>query len=178
MSHPPATSPLARRRLPTWAKWLIGVTVVLVVVPLILLAAFAWSFSGGWDGIRPQPHAGDRPVVRGRERAGAPLDRLTSSTLPVVGGAELVRARTDECHEGENTWKRHDGFTLRCELTDVVVVMAPEPGVPDAATPAARTPAWRGRSAWTSGWPAPSASTPSRATARRWWPATRQYFYD
>lgn len=135
MSYPPATSPpLARRRLPTWAKWLIGVTVVLVVVPLILLAALAWSFSGGWDGIRPQPHAGDRPVVRARERAGAPLDRLTSSMLPVVGGAELVRARTDECREGENNWKRHDGFKLRCELTDVVVVMAPEPGVPDAAT--------------------------------------------
>lgn len=135
MSYPPTTSaPPARRRLPTWAKWLIGVTTVAVLVPLALLAVLAWSFSGGWDGIRPQPQAGDRRVVRARERAAAPLDRATRATLPVVGGAELVRARTDECREGQNNWKIHDGYKLRCELTDVVVVTAPDPGVPDAST--------------------------------------------
>ncbi|MEO7745737.1 MAG: hypothetical protein ABIV05_05865 [Actinomycetota bacterium] len=136
MSYPPAPpAPPARRRLPTWAKWLIGVTVVVVVIPLALLAALAWSFSGGWDGIRPQPQAGDRRVVRARERAAAPLDRLTASTLPVVGGAELVRARTDECREGQNNWKIHDGYKLRCELTDVVVRTASEA---DVSTVAAR----------------------------------------
>lgn len=121
------------RRLPTWAKVLLGVAAVVVLVPLALAAWFFWSFSGGWDGIRPQPEPDDRQVVRARERAPQPLDRRTAATLADVGGAEIARARTDECRQGQNNWKIHDGYKLRCELTDVVVLTAPAARVREAA---------------------------------------------
>lgn len=117
-------------RLPTWAKILLAIASVVIVVPLGFAAVVAWSFSGGWDGIRPQADGDDRRVVRARERAAAPLDRSTAGLLPVVGGTELARARTNWCQTGQNNWKIHDGYTLSCELTDVVVL---DLGVPAGA---------------------------------------------
>jgi hypothetical protein len=114
-----------RRRLPTWAKVLIAVGSVLVLAPLAAAAVFVWSFSGGWDGIRPQPEADDRRVVQAREASGAELDRLTAATVGLLGAPELARARTDECQVGQNNWKVHEGYKLRCERTDVVVLAAP-----------------------------------------------------
>ena len=124
-----------RRRIPTWAKVLIAVGTVLVLAPLAEAALFVWSFSGGWDGIRPQPEADDRRVVRARDASGAELDQLTASTLGLLGAPELARARTDECQVGQNNWKVHEGYKLRCERTDVVVLAAP---VNDAAVTAQR----------------------------------------
>jgi len=121
--QPPSTSPVPpTRRVPVWARWLIGVCIVAVGVPLAFAAVVVWSFSGGWDGIRPQPEPDDRRVVQARAASGAALDRLTAATLPLVGGAELARARIDECQVGQNNWKVHEGYKLRCERSDVVVL--------------------------------------------------------
>lgn len=79
---------------------------------LVLTAVFVWSFSGGWDGIRPQPHPDDRRVVRARLLAPTSLDRLTAATLPALGATTIAGARTDECQEGQNNWKIHDGSGL------------------------------------------------------------------
>ena len=114
-----------RRRLPTWAKVLIAVGSVLVLAPLAAAAVFVWSFSGGWDGIRPQPEADDRRVVQARKASGAELDRLTAATVALLGAPELARARTDRCEVGQNNWKVNEGYKLRCERTDVVVLAAP-----------------------------------------------------
>ena len=120
--QPPTVPTPPARRVPVWARWLIGVCVVALGVPVAFAAAVIWSLSGGWDGIRPQPEADDRQVVRARKASGAELERLTAATLPVVGGAELARARTDECEMGQNNWKVHEGYKLRCERSDVVVL--------------------------------------------------------
>lgn len=122
----PPPAPTARRRLPTWARVLVGLAVAAVLVPVALTAVFLWGFSGGWDGIRPGAQADDRRVTRARTASSATLDQLTSRTLSVSGGQELARVRTDRCEEGQNNWKIHDGFKLRCERTDVLVLTTGE----------------------------------------------------
>ena len=54
------TNQLTARRLPAWAKVLIGIVIAAIVPPLGVGVVFVWSFSGGWDGIRPQPQPDDR----------------------------------------------------------------------------------------------------------------------
>jgi hypothetical protein len=101
------------------------VLVLLAVVVVGVLAAvglFVWAMSGGWDGLRGQAEPGDRKVVAARHAASGELDSLTTSTLRTVGGRELARVRYDQCVQGQNNWKIHDGFTLRCQLADSVVV--------------------------------------------------------
>ncbi len=53
-------------RLPTWGGWLLALGAVVVLVPVAFGAFVIWSFSGGWDGIRPQAQPDDRQVVRAR----------------------------------------------------------------------------------------------------------------
>lgn len=101
------------------------VLVLLAVVLLGVLAAvglLVWAFSGGWDGLRGQAEPHDRAVTAARDGSRHDLDALTRETLAAVGGRELARVRFDDCQQGQNNWKIHDGYTLRCELTDSVVL--------------------------------------------------------
>ncbi|KQX69666.1 hypothetical protein [Angustibacter sp. Root456] len=138
MTSPGQTRPdrdAGRRRLPRW------VTVVLVLLIVLLLAAlaafglFVWAFSGGWDGLRPQAEPTDRDVVTARSTARGALSALTADVLRDVPGTELARVRFDQCEHGQNNWKIHDGYTLRCELTDSLVL---RPAAPDVASVAGR----------------------------------------
>lgn len=109
-------------RLPTWGRWLVAVSAVVVLAPLVFGAVVLWSFSGGWDGLRPQAQADDRRVVRARAGSGVRLDGLTAHVLAAAGATASARVRTDDCRTGMNDWKNHDGYTLRCGRTDVLVV--------------------------------------------------------
>jgi hypothetical protein len=102
---------------------------LLIVVGLVAFAAWlSWVLAGGWDGLRSEAEPDDRAVVAARRLAPAPLDGLTAAVLAAMDrstSADLVRTarvRTDDCHEGQNNWKVHSGFTLRCELDDVVAL--------------------------------------------------------
>lgn len=145
--HPAATPPAPpSRRRPQWVK------VVLVLVGLVMIAVLAvaalltWALSGGWDGLRPTASPDDRAVARSRERAGPELDALTERTLTSTGqGRVLARLRTDTCTQGQNNWKVRDGYTLRCELSDAVVLAAPDASVTAAGArlqAAATTAGW------------------------------------
>jgi hypothetical protein len=117
------------RRLPRWARWLLLALVLVLLGVLAFGAWLGWVLSGGWDGLRPKAQPDDRAVVAARQAAHAPLDQLTEHVLaglqrPAVSGrlemVEAARVRVDGCEEGQNNWKIHSGYTLRCELTDVV----------------------------------------------------------
>lgn len=111
-----------RRRLPRWVTVLLVLLAVALLVVLAAVGLFVWAFSGGWDGLRPGAQPADREVVAARREARGSLDRLTSRTLSAVGGSELARVRFDQCEHGQNNWKIHDGYTLRCELADSVAL--------------------------------------------------------
>jgi hypothetical protein len=102
--------------------------VVLVLLAVVLVGVLAavgllvWAFSGGWDGLRGQADPHDRAVTAARDGSRDDLDALTRETLGAVGGRELARVRFDGCRQGENNWKIHDGYTLRCEMSDSVVL--------------------------------------------------------
>jgi hypothetical protein len=104
------------------------VLVLLVLLAVLLLAVlaafglFVWAFSGGWDGLRPHAEPGDRAVVAARSQARGELTSLTADVLGDVPGSELARVRFDQCQQGQNNWKIHDGYTLRCELADSVAL--------------------------------------------------------
>ena len=99
---------------------------VLLLAALAALGLLAWAFSGGWDGLRPHAQPTDREVATARAAARDHLTRLTTAVLRSVqrgaAGSELARVRFDQCRQGQNNWKIHDGYTLRCELADSVVV--------------------------------------------------------
>ena len=138
-----------RRRLPRWA---VVVLVLLAVLLLALLAAvglFVWAFSGGWDGLRPHAEPTDRQVATARAGARDHLSGVTTAALHSVQSGvpatELARVRFDQCEHGQNNWKIHDGYTLRCELSDSVVVSAVEG---DVTTVAGRLDAALRRDGW------------------------------
>ncbi len=109
---------------------------VALVVALAVVALLVWAVSGGWDGLRPAAGADDRRVVDARQRAGAELDDLLARTQRSLGrGTVLATVRYDRCEQGQNNWKVHDGYTLRCELTEAVV-QRPDAG--EEVTPLAR----------------------------------------
>jgi hypothetical protein len=129
------TSTPARRRgvpgwrnLPRWARWPLLALVLVLLGVLAIGAWLGWVLSGGWDGLRPKAQPDDRAVVAARAQAAAPLDDLTATVLAAMdrlsdtGLVEAARIRTDECHEGQNNWKVHSGFTLRCEIADVLAL--------------------------------------------------------
>lgn len=115
-----------RRRLPRWVTALLVLLALLLAALLAAVGLFAWAFSGGWDGLRGQAGPDDREVVAARAGARDHLAQLTTAALRSVqsaaAGSELARLRFDQCREGQNNWKIHDGYTLRCELSDSVVV--------------------------------------------------------
>lgn len=120
-------------RLPRWAKVLLVLLSIAVVAVLAVVALFVWALSGGWDGLRPTASADDRRVVTARRAAGDELSELTSRTLDAAApGRELARIRFDDCQQGQNNWKRHDGYTLRCELAESVVLSATDVDVTTA----------------------------------------------
>lgn len=121
-------APSARRRRP-WVRvvlTLVGVALLAVIGFVVLLY---WGLSGGWDGLRGAAEPGDRAVVSAREGSAARLDPLTAAAVAAVGGTEVARVRVDRCEEGQNNWKVRDGYTLRCERQDVVVLDVPADGV-------------------------------------------------
>lgn len=116
-----------RRRLPRWVTVVLALLAVVVVGVLAAVGLLVWAISGGWDGLRGTAQPDDRPVVAARERSRGELDTVTARAVRSVAGRELARIRFDSCAHGQNNWKVHDGYTLRCELADSVVL------APDAA---------------------------------------------
>lgn len=133
MTSPHAVRPDRYRaggRLPRWAKVVIALLVAVVVAVVAVVALLVWALSGLSNGLRGPTRPSDRTVVAARRAAGPELDALTRDTLAALGPLhELARVRTQECREGQNNWKIHDGYTLRCEVSDGVV-LAPVSGQP------------------------------------------------
>jgi hypothetical protein len=137
---PPRRRRLGSRPLPRWASWLVIALLLVLLGVGAVVAWVAWGFAGGWDGIRPKAQPNDRAVVAARQAAHAPLDQLTGHVLAGLSRSaasgrletvEAARVRVDGCEEGQNNWKIHSGYTLRCELTDVVSLRLTDAARPD-----------------------------------------------
>ncbi len=133
------------RRLPRWLKVVLVLVAIGAVGALAAVGLLVWALSGGWDGLRSRAEPDDQQVVAARQRSHGELDALTSATLATVGGRERARVRFDQCRTGQNNWKIHDGYTLRCELADSVV-LTPDDG--DVTAIAARLDAGLQRAGW------------------------------
>lgn len=132
------TRPGARQRLPRWLWALLAVATVAVAVPVAAGVAFVWSFSGGWDGIRPAAEPTDADVVRARDDSAGAISSEHAATLDEVlvaaGGTVLATAQLDTCRKGMNDWKNHDGYTLSCSRTAATAVQLPASATtPEAA---------------------------------------------
>jgi hypothetical protein len=107
----------------------VAVVAVVVAVPLVAGGIFLWSFSGGWDGIRPKAQPTDGTVVSARE---ASADRTRSDheaavrqVIATTGGTSIAATEVDTCREGMNDWKNHDGYTLSCSRTAATAIQLP-----------------------------------------------------
>lgn len=123
--HPATPAHPGRRRLPTWARVLLIVASV-VLAGLVLFAGMLWwSLQGGWDGIRPQAQPTDREVQSSRDQARSSLDASIEETLDparsALGSAPASTLTADGCEHGQNNWKVHDGYTLRCTAGTIAV---------------------------------------------------------
>lgn len=100
---------------------LLGVALLIVV---IVVGAFIWSFSGGWDGIRREAQPSDRRVIEGRAAVQEPLAADTAQLekgLTALFGSPIAHGSADGCERGQNNWKIHDGYTLKCDAARVLV---------------------------------------------------------
>ena len=106
----------------TAVKVVLWVLASVVAVLLLGFGAFVWSFSGGWDGIRPAAEPDDRAVVAAREAGRDPLEALAGPVEQglATGGSVLGRAEVDQCSTGQNNWKIQDGWTLSCSQATVL----------------------------------------------------------
>lgn len=112
-----------------WLRVVLIVVAVVVAVPVIAGGVFIWSFSGGWDGIRPEAQPTDADVVSAREDSVERTRSAHGSTVDQVleesGGTVLASAEVDTCREGMNDWKNHDGYTLSCTRTAATAIQLP-----------------------------------------------------
>ncbi len=116
----------ARRRFPRWAKVILSVVAAIVICVLALFGVLWWNLEGGWDGIRRPAQADDRAVVRARADVREPLRATTAETDGALRATlgEPVTGTVDSCEPGQNNWKVHDGYTLRCTAGHVLLYTA------------------------------------------------------
>ncbi len=117
--------PSTRRRWPV----VVAVVAVVVAVPLVAGGIFVWSFSGGWDGIRPAAQPTDDDVVSARTGSADRTRSLHADSVDQVlsasDGTVLATTDVDMCREGMNDWKNHDGYTLSCSRTAATAIQLP-----------------------------------------------------
>lgn len=70
----------------------------------------------------PPPDAMSDEIVAARERASAQADRALTEAATALDGRILARTTTDACYEGENNYKRREGYDHRCTLRRAAVV--------------------------------------------------------
>ena len=112
-------APAPRRRLPAWAKLVLGLVVAAVLGCVLFVAAVAVSLSGGLDDVLDlrKPSEDSREVQRARERAADGADALRDELLAVVPlGDTGVRVARDDCSVGQHNWKIDDPYDLDCSL--------------------------------------------------------------
>lgn len=132
----------ARTRPASWGRLLLIVILIVLITlvagALLFALAVLWTFSGGWDGIRPEAQPDGRRVVAAREQAHATLAQrqheLNELLIPATG-EPLADGTADACNRGMNDWKNHTGYTLQCETG--VVAVYPLPSASSNATAAA-----------------------------------------
>jgi hypothetical protein len=95
------------------------------MIPAALTAFAALALAGcvslGQDnGPPPDPTAAD--VVDARRAATRRADAALDEAARALEGRIVARTSTDECYEGQNNYKVHDGYDHRCTLRRAVVV--------------------------------------------------------
>lgn len=119
---PSAVDGGARRRLPRWAKVVIGVVVAVVVLLAVAVVWFLAMLSGGIDDLFSTggPSPDDKRVVEARE---AHAELLATALDEVVSGRAVVASADDaSCREGQHNWKIDDPYDLSCSQRRIALV--------------------------------------------------------
>jgi hypothetical protein len=95
-------------------------------VQLAVLAAFSvvvagcGSFLGEDNGPPPDPFSED--VVAARALATTRADEALADAAAALDGRVVARTTADACYEGQNNYKRREGFDHRCTIRRAIVV--------------------------------------------------------
>lgn len=119
---PPANAQAARRRLPVWAKVVLGVVATLVVLVVGAVVWFLAMLNGGLDDLLDLggPSPDDKRVVDARE---AHAEVLAAVLGEVVADRDVVATTQDDgCREGQHNWKIDDPYDLSCSQRTVALV--------------------------------------------------------
>jgi len=93
---------------------------LVVVLVLCLPASACGGLLGGEDnGPPPDPLAA--PIQEARSDATTAADDALEDAVSAVGGRVVARASEDDCYEGQNNYKVHDGYDHRCTIRRAVV---------------------------------------------------------
>ena len=120
-------SPSRTHRWPAWARWLLGVGGVVVVLSLAVALWLTASLSGGFDDLLDirHPSADDDRVVRAGESAVRELERTVPETVaaltlavPALGPVVATTTATS-CSEGQHNFKIDDPYDLLCTARHV-----------------------------------------------------------
>lgn len=99
----------------------IFIVLALIVLGLPFLGYFWFviSFSGGIDTIisdlKPAPNPKSSSVSAKRNSAKSDIEAAFSQLGQATGLSAHTSATYDHCYEGENNWKRKDGYAHRCD---------------------------------------------------------------
>lgn len=125
--------PSRTHRWPAWARWLLGVGGVVVVLSLAFALWLAASFSGGLDDLLDfrHPSADDGRVVRAGESAVRELERTVPETVVALTlavpalGPVIATTTATACHEGQHNFKIDDPYDLSCTARHVSALAPP-----------------------------------------------------
>jgi hypothetical protein len=93
---------------------------LVVLLVLCLPASACGGLLGGEDnGPPPDPLAA--PIREARAAATKAADEALEDAVSAVGGTVVARASEDDCYEGQNNYKVHDGYDHRCTIRRAVV---------------------------------------------------------
>jgi hypothetical protein len=93
---------------------------LVVLLVLCLPASACGGLLGGEDnGPPPDPLAA--PIREARAAATKAADEALEDAASAVGGTVVARASEDDCYEGQNNYKVHDGYDHRCTIRRAVV---------------------------------------------------------
>ena len=102
-----------------WKKIFIITSIIIIAIPLIGYLLIVISFSGGINGVlsdlKSAPDPKSAAVTEKRSSAkkdiGTEFDQLEKSFTT----SQTKDSTYDNCYEGQNNWKVHEGYAHRCD---------------------------------------------------------------
>lgn len=96
------------------------VIIVIFVLPLLIFGYIVVSWNGGVANtirrLTPRPNVEQASIKAEREKLDAGISARLDAIAAANGFKVYGSAEDDRCYDGENNWKRTDGYAHRCSL--------------------------------------------------------------